>query len=152
MAVLQSLTATGRTLSDTVRRLLASIPWGSLHSTFPLPPISDPSSILVQNEIEHVDLKLDLWLFPFLNVFGIYGSIDGRTTIDLSSVGIPLLDSVARPERYRTASTRHAAGMPWRPDATTYGVQLAHAPTPPRWRVAADTRRPRHVVAWTALL
>jgi len=63
--------------------------------TFPLPPISDPSSILVQNEIEHVDLKLDLWLFPFLNVFGIYGSIDGRTTVDLSSVGIPLLDSVA---------------------------------------------------------
>ncbi len=63
--------------------------------TFPLPPITDPSTILVNNEIEHIDLKLDLWLFPFLNVFGIYGNIDGRTTVDLSSVGIPLLDSVA---------------------------------------------------------
>lgn len=62
---------------------------------FPLPPITDPSVILVDNEVEHVDLKLDLWLFPFLNVFGIYGSIDGRTTVDLRSVGIPLLDSVA---------------------------------------------------------
>jgi hypothetical protein len=63
--------------------------------TFPLPPITDPSVILVNNEIEHVDLKLDVWLLPFLNVFGIYGNIDGRTTVDLSSVGIPLLDSVS---------------------------------------------------------
>ena len=62
---------------------------------FPLPPITDPSEILVDNKVEHVDLKLDLWLFPFLNVFGIYGSIDGQTTVDLRSVGIPLLDSVA---------------------------------------------------------
>jgi hypothetical protein len=61
----------------------------------PLPPITDPSVILVDNEIEHVDLKLDVWLFPFLNVFGIYGSIDGQTTVDLSAVGIPLLDTVS---------------------------------------------------------
>jgi hypothetical protein len=60
-----------------------------------LPPITDPSIILVNNEIEHVDLKLDVWLFPFLNVFGIYGTIDGRTEVDLSAVGIPLLDTVS---------------------------------------------------------
>jgi hypothetical protein len=63
--------------------------------TFPLPPITDPSVILVENEIEHVDLKLDVWLLPFLNVFGIYGRIDGQTAVDLSNVGIPLLDSVS---------------------------------------------------------
>jgi hypothetical protein len=63
--------------------------------SFPLPPITNPGAILVNNEIEHVDLKLDVWLFPFLNVFGIYGNIDGRTNVDLRSVGIPLLDSVS---------------------------------------------------------
>lgn len=54
------------------------------------PVISDSSKILVDNEIEHVDLKLDVWLFPFLNVFGIYGSIDGQTTVDLRNTGAPL--------------------------------------------------------------
>jgi hypothetical protein len=54
------------------------------------PVLSDTSSILVDNEVEHVDLKLDLWLFPFLNVFAIYGSIDGQTNVDLRNTGAPL--------------------------------------------------------------
>ena len=57
---------------------------------FPLPPIANVNAIIVNNEIEHVDLKLDVWLLPFLNVFGVYGSIDGSTTVDLRNVGVPL--------------------------------------------------------------
>jgi hypothetical protein len=58
--------------------------------TFPLPPIANVGAIVVENEVEHVDIKFDVWLFPFLNVFGVYGSIDGDTTVDLSNVGVTL--------------------------------------------------------------
>jgi hypothetical protein len=57
---------------------------------FPLPPINNVNAIVVNSEIESVDLKFDVWLFPFLNVFGVYGTIDGSTTVDLSNVGVPL--------------------------------------------------------------
>lgn len=56
----------------------------------PIPPITNVGAIVVDSDVENVDLKFDLWLFPFLNVFGIYGQIDGSTTVDLSNVGIPL--------------------------------------------------------------
>jgi hypothetical protein len=55
-----------------------------------LPVVGNTSSIIVENEIEHVDLKVDLWLLPFLNVFGIWGNIDGRTTVDLRNIDAPL--------------------------------------------------------------
>lgn len=58
--------------------------------TFPLPPVSDVSTIIVDSDIRNVDLKVDAWLLPFLNVFGIYGRIDGSTTVDLSNSGVPL--------------------------------------------------------------
>lgn len=58
--------------------------------TLPLPPITNVNAIIVNSEVEHVDLKLDVWVFPFLNVFGIYGNIDGKTTVDLGNVGVPL--------------------------------------------------------------
>jgi hypothetical protein len=58
--------------------------------TFPLPPIANVNAIIVENEVEHIDIKLDVWLLPFLNVFGIYGQIDGETTVDLRNVGVPL--------------------------------------------------------------
>lgn len=54
------------------------------------PVLGNTSSILVDNEIEHVDLKFDVWLLPFLNVFAVYGSIDGQTKVDLRNVGVPL--------------------------------------------------------------
>ncbi|MBP6692902.1 MAG: hypothetical protein KA911_09130 [Xanthomonadales bacterium] len=58
---------------------------------FSLPGVSipDPSAIDVTNEIYEADLKFDAWLFPFLNVFGFYGHINGDTTVDLS--GLPPL-------------------------------------------------------------
>ena len=54
----------------------------------PVLPITDPGLLDVNNEIDHIDLKIDVWVLPFLNLFGIYGQIDGDTTIDLSSLGL----------------------------------------------------------------
>jgi len=52
--------------------------------------LPDPSILPIDNEIRHTDLHLDVWVTPFLNVFGIYGRIDGDTKIDLSVLGLPL--------------------------------------------------------------
>lgn len=52
--------------------------------------VPDPSVLDVDSEVRNFDLKLDVWVFPFLNVFGIYGQIDGDTRVDLRSLGLPL--------------------------------------------------------------
>lgn len=62
----------------------------SLSFSPPVLPIADPSILPINNDIRHVDLKIDVWLTPFLNVFGIYGQIDGDTTINLGVLGLPL--------------------------------------------------------------
>ncbi len=54
----------------------------------PVLPITDPSLLDVNNETDVIDLKIDVWVLPFLNLFGIYGQIDGDTTVDLSSLGL----------------------------------------------------------------
>lgn len=56
----------------------------------PFPPSVDPSLINADNDIENFDLKVDVWLLPFLNVFGIYGQIDGQTAVDLSGLNLGL--------------------------------------------------------------
>lgn len=53
-------------------------------------PITDPSILPIENEIRHADIHVDVWVTPFLNLFGIYGQIDGDTTIDLGVLGLPL--------------------------------------------------------------
>ena len=60
--------------------------------TFTLPGVGpiDPDVIDVDNQVDHKDLKLDAWLFPFLNVFGVYGRINAETAVDLSAVVLPL--------------------------------------------------------------
>lgn len=55
----------------------------------PIPPVTDPSVIGADSDLRNVDLKVDVWLLPFLNVFGIYGRIEGDTNVDLSAVGLP---------------------------------------------------------------
>lgn len=60
----------------------------------PVLPIDDPGLLPIENDLRHTDLKLDVWVFPFLNVFAIYGRIDGETTIDLSVLGLPLPPTV----------------------------------------------------------
>ena len=62
----------------------------------PLPPIADTGSIKVHNEFDEVDLKLDVWLLPFLNAFGLYGRIDGETVVDLSNIGASLPPEIRR--------------------------------------------------------
>jgi len=52
--------------------------------------IPDPGILPIENEIRHTDIKIDVWVTPFLNVFGIYGRIDGDTDINLGVLGLPL--------------------------------------------------------------
>jgi hypothetical protein len=57
---------------------LASLDVGPI----PLPPglVSDAE---VTNDIDEINLKADLWILPFLNVFGIIGDVSGETRVDL---------------------------------------------------------------------
>lgn len=57
---------------------------------FILPGVSlpDPSQLQIENDIQHLDLKLDVWLTPFLNVFGILGHVDAKTVVDFSQAPI----------------------------------------------------------------
>lgn len=57
---------------------------------FDLPGVSipDPSQLDVTNDVQHYDIKLDVWLTPFLNIFGILGHVDADTVVDLSSVPV----------------------------------------------------------------
>jgi hypothetical protein len=42
----------------------------------------------VTNDVMHFDIKGDVWLLPFLNVFGIIGRVDTDTTVDFSQANI----------------------------------------------------------------
>ena len=53
--------------------------------------IPDPSVLDVNSRVDFIDIKLDAWVFPFLNVFGIIGALDGDTTVDLSAISLPQL-------------------------------------------------------------
>ena len=57
---------------------------------FSLPGISlsDPSQIDVTNDVVHFDIQADVWLLPFLNVFGIVGKVNTDTLVDLSTVKV----------------------------------------------------------------
>ncbi len=60
---------------------------------FILPGVDDidASKVKVDNEVQHFDIKLDVWLTPFLQVFGLVGRLDADTYVDLSQVDIPIL-------------------------------------------------------------
>lgn len=64
--------------------------YGIKHLEFDLPNVGlgDPSLIEVSNELQHIDLKLDVWLTPFFNVYGLVGRVDADTLVDLSKVPI----------------------------------------------------------------
>jgi len=49
------------------------------------PPIPN-STLKIKNSIDEINAKLDAWLLPYLNVFGIAGHLDGTTDVDLTSV------------------------------------------------------------------
>lgn len=63
--------------------------------SFSLPGVTlpDPSRIAVENEVQHFDIKADVWLLPFLNLFAVLGHVESDTVVDLSSapiVGLPV--------------------------------------------------------------
>jgi hypothetical protein len=60
----------------------------SLEFALPGVSIGDPSEIGVTNEVQHLDIKGDVWLLPFLNVFGIIGRVDIDTVVDFSTADI----------------------------------------------------------------
>jgi len=66
--------------------------YGLKRLAFDYPGINvDPKAIGVDNSIQEANIQLDVWLFPFLNLFGIAGTVDGTTNVDLSSVpGLPV--------------------------------------------------------------
>ena len=39
-------------------------------------------SVRAENALQEANLRLDMWLLPFLNVFGIVGSLDGKTDVN----------------------------------------------------------------------
>lgn len=43
----------------------------------------------INNRITDYDVQMDVWLFPFLNVFGLIGTIDGSTEVDFGNVPLP---------------------------------------------------------------
>jgi hypothetical protein len=57
--------------------------------TFDLPgaALSNPNGIDVNSRVQSQTIKLDAWVFPFLNVFGIAGHIKANTAVDLSAAG-----------------------------------------------------------------
>jgi hypothetical protein len=64
----------------------------SLDFALPGVIVGDPSQIDVTNSIQHFDFKGDVWLFPFLNVFGLVGKVSTDTVVDFSSadiIGLP---------------------------------------------------------------
>jgi hypothetical protein len=62
---------------------------------FDLPGVTlgDPSLLGVTNDVQHFDIKIDAWILPFLNIFGILGHVESDTVIDLSKApiqGLPI--------------------------------------------------------------
>ena len=50
--------------------------------------VGDPSAIEVTNDVQHFDIKGDVWLLPFLNVFGLVGRMSTDTVVDFSDADI----------------------------------------------------------------
>ncbi len=95
---------------------------------FELPGVSlgDPSLIDVTNSIDYYDFKADVWLFPFLNLFGTVGKVDGDTLVDLSNVpivGLPFPLGV----------------LPVSYDGTVYGVGFTLVYGAENWFTSATT-------------
>ena len=60
----------------------------SLNFDLPGFEVDDLSLIDVTNELQNYDLKVDVWITPFLNVFGLLGRINADTYVDLSAIPI----------------------------------------------------------------
>jgi len=61
----------------------------SMTVNLPDAALAQAADIEFENQTNESDLQVDLWVLPFLNVFGIIGNVDGETTVNL---GPPLGD------------------------------------------------------------
>ena len=95
---------------------------------FVLPGIAlgDPSQIEVTNEVMHFDIKADVWLLPFLNIFGIIGKVDTDTMVDFSQVEI-------------TGLPFNLGTLPVTFDGTVYGGGFTLAYGTESWFTSATT-------------
>ena len=64
----------------------------SLQVTLPGLDPTQLANLEVDNDTTSYHLRLDYWILPFLNVFGLVGEIDGRTTVNLQAIelGLPI--------------------------------------------------------------
>ena len=53
----------------------------SLRLNLPYIDMAQAAGVGIENRTSEQDLKLDVWVLPFLNVFGIVGNVDGETTV-----------------------------------------------------------------------
>jgi hypothetical protein len=56
-------------------------------------PGVDPATLQnldVDNNTSSYHLRVDYWILPFLNIFGLFGQIDGSTEVDLQGIDIGL--------------------------------------------------------------
>ncbi len=59
--------------------------------SFSVPGFSvDPSSLAIANRLSEANVKIDYWVLPFLNVFGLAGQLDGKTTVDFRRAQLPI--------------------------------------------------------------
>ena len=95
---------------------------------FELPGVSieDPSQIMATNEVMHFDLKADVWLLPFLNVFGLVGKVDTDTLVDFSKAEI-------------TGLPFDLGTLPVTFDGTVYGGGFTLVYGTERWFTSATT-------------
>lgn len=52
--------------------------------------VVDPDALEIDNQIQEINVKLDYWVLPYLNVFGIIGQLDGKTRVDLTGAALPI--------------------------------------------------------------
>lgn len=62
-----------------------------LEFVLPGVPDIDPSLVDVSNDVQNYNLRGDVWLTPFLQVFALVGYIDADTSVDLSQVSLDVL-------------------------------------------------------------
>ena len=97
----------------------------SLQFSLPGVPAIPPDLVKVESSIQHRDIKFDAWVFPFLNVFALYGKVNARTDVDLRGVptaqlGLPPLGGQQiKTEEKHAGSIQLIQGFPSIPFAVT---------------------------------
>jgi hypothetical protein len=99
-----------------------------LEFELPIPGVTlgDPDDIKATNEVMHFDLKADVWLLPFLNVFGLVGRVDTDTLVDFSQAEI-------------TGLPFSLGTLPFSFDGTVLGGGFTLAYGTERWFASATT-------------